>query len=280
MDTETATRIGIYARISDDKDGQQTATARQTQDARALAERRGWEVVDTFEDIDISAFKLKAKRPEFERMLIALRAGEISGVVVWKLDRLTRQQRDLVRVMEACEVHKAFIASVMEPIDTRESYGQFVAELLVAQARMESANTSARLRRKARELSERGAPPTNGKRCFGYEQGYLTTIDEEAAILREVRDRVFAGESLRAICFDLEQRGIRSPQGNAIRDHILKRTLKSPSIAGQRELDGVRYAGAWPAIITPEESLRLRSILVQRAGVRREAPARTYLLNG
>ena len=48
MTTETTIRIGIYARISDDKDGQQTATARQTQDARALAERRGWEVVDTF----------------------------------------------------------------------------------------------------------------------------------------------------------------------------------------------------------------------------------------
>ena len=237
-------------------------------------------MVDTFEDIDISAFKLKAKRPEFERMLVALRAGEIGGVVVWKLDRLTRQQRDLVRVMEACEIHKAFIASVMEPIDTRESYGQFVAELLVAQARMESANTSARLRRKARELSEQGAPPTNGKRCFGYEQGYLTMFTEEAAILREVRDRVFVGESMRAICFDLEERGVRSPQGNAIRDNILKRTLLSPSLAGQRELDGVRYPGTWPAIFTPEESLRLRSILVRRPGVRREAPARRYLLNG
>ncbi len=53
--------------------------------------------------------------------------------------------------MEACEANKAFIASVMEPIDTRESYGQFVAELLVAQARMESANSSARQRRKAQE---------------------------------------------------------------------------------------------------------------------------------
>ena len=50
-----------------------------------------------------------------------------------------------------------------------------------------------------------------------------------------------------------------------------------PSLAGQRERDGVRYPGSWPAIFTPEESLRLRSILVQRAGVRREAPARTYL---
>ncbi len=80
----------------------------------------------------MSAFKAAVHRPEFERLLNALRSEEIGGVVVWKLDRLTRQQRDLVRVMEACEAQKAFIASASEPIDTREPHGQFVAELLVA----------------------------------------------------------------------------------------------------------------------------------------------------
>src|SRR5487761_2383837 len=153
---EKQLQVGLYARISEDRDGQQTATARQMEDARAMAARKGWEVADTFEDVDISAYNTRARRPEFERMLVALRDGEIDGVVVWKLDRLTRQQRDLVRVMEACEAHKAFVASVMEPLDTRESYGQFVAELLVAQARMESANSSTRGRRKAQEQREQG----------------------------------------------------------------------------------------------------------------------------
>jgi DNA invertase Pin-like site-specific DNA recombinase len=205
---EKQTRVGIYARISEDRDGQQTATARQMADARAFAERKGWGVVEIFEDIDLSAFQLKTKRPEFERMLKALREGEVEGIVVWKFDRLTRQQRDLARVMEACEPHKAFVASVTEPIDTRETYGQFVAELLVAQARMESANTSARQRRKAQEQREQGLPPTNGRRCFGYDRRYTTVVTEEAAIVREVRDRLFAGESLRSVCLNLEVRGV------------------------------------------------------------------------
>ena len=137
------------------------------EDCRAFAERNGGEVADVFEDVDISAFSIKAKRPEFLRMPDALRSGELDGVLVWKLDRLTRQQRDLVRVMEACEVHKAFIASVTEPINTADNIGQFVAELLVAQARMESANTSLRQRRKAKEQREHGVPPSNGRRCRG-----------------------------------------------------------------------------------------------------------------
>src|SRR6185312_15088402 len=216
-------RIGIYARISEDRDGQQTATARQLDDCRTFAAKKGWEVAEEFEDIDTSAFKANVKRPEFARMLGALRSGEINGVVVWKLDRLSRQQRDLVRVTEACEVHKAFIASVMEPIDTSQSYGQFIAELLVAQARMESANTSAGQQRKAQEQREQGLPPSNGRRCFGYERGYTAVVPEEAALLREARDRLFAGESMRGICFDFQARGIVSTAGNLWRAQILKR---------------------------------------------------------
>ena len=273
-------RVGVYARISDDKDGQQTATARQMQDARQLAERKGWEVVDTFEDVDLSAYNTRVKRPEFERMLNALRGGELDGIVVWKLDRLTRQQRDLARVMEACEATKAFIASVMEPIDTRESYGQFVAELLVAQARMESANSSARQRRKAQQQREQGLAPTIGKRCFGYDQRYTTVIEEEAAILREARDRLFAGESLRSVCLNLEVRGVRSTDGNAIRAQLFKRTLTSPTISGQRVLEGQLYPGNWTPIISPEESRQLRLLLDRRPNQPRRAPARKYLLTG
>ena len=279
MDT-TNLKVGIYARISDDKDGQQTATARQMEDCRAFAGRKGWEVADEFEDIDTSAYLRGVKRPEFERMLTALREGNISGVVVWKLDRLTRQQRDLVRVIEACEPHRAFVASVMEPIDTRESYGQFVAELLVAQARMESANSSTRGRRKAQEQREKGMPPPCGKRCFGYAMAYTQVVPEEAAIIREVRDRLFAGEGLYGICSDLEARGILGTQGHAWRTNILKRLLVGPSIAGVREGDGKRYPGTWQAIISPEDSDRLRAMLNPRPGAPRRSPARRYLLTG
>lgn len=274
------TRVGVYARISDDKDGTQTATARQMADARLMAERKEWEVVDVFEDIDLSAFNIKAKRPEFERMLEAIRTQEIDGVIVWKLDRLSRQQRDLARVLETCAPHRAFVASVTEPIDTRESYGQFVAELLVAQARMESANTSVRQKRKAREQAEQGLAPTNGKRCFGYDRRYTSVVAEEAAIIREVRDRLFAGENLRSISFDLERRGVVGTEGHAWRAQFVKRLLVTPTIAGQREIDGVRYKGSWEAIISEDDSLRLRTLLHRRDGTPRQSPARRYLLTG
>ncbi len=228
----------------------------------------------------MSAFKAAVHRPEFERLLNTLRSEEIGGVVVWKLDRLTRQQRDLVRVMEACEAQKAFIASATEPIDTREPHGQFVAELLVAQARMESANTSARQTRKAQEQREQGLPPTTGLRCFGYDLRYTKIIEEEASVLREGRDRLFAGDSLRSLALDLEARGIVGTQGHAWRAQILKRLLTSPTIAGMREKEGKLYPGIWPAVISPDDHQRLKVLLDRRNGGPRQSPPRKYLLTG
>src|SRR5450830_118976 len=111
------TNVGIYLRISDDKDGQQTATARQAEDCRRYAGTHGWEVVDTFEDVDLSAYQRRVRRPEFERMLEAVRTHAIDGVLAWKMDRITRRQRDLVRLDEECETAGAFISTVVEGID-------------------------------------------------------------------------------------------------------------------------------------------------------------------
>ena len=279
MDKDTV-RVGVYARISEDRDGQQTATERQLRDCREMAQRRGWEVADEFEDVDISAYSKKARRPEFERMLEALRGGDIRGVVVWKLDRLSRQQRDLVRVMEACEQHKAFIASVMEPIDTRENYGQFVAELLVAQARMESANTSARQKRKHAELARQGVAIIGGHRSFGYTRDMTALVPEEAALIREAAELVFAGESIRGICRQWRERGIVSSQGMPCNPTSLRRLLLSPTIAGRRELNGLVTQGQWPAVIDEHTSMRLRTIFKDPS--RRTSPgsARRYLLSG
>ena len=279
METEPL-RVGIYARISEDRDGQQTATARHRQDCQAYADIMRWEVVDSFEDVDISAYSLKARRPELERLIEVLRAGEIDGVVVWKLDRLARQHRDLARVLDLCQENRAFVASVTESINTRESSGQMIAAILTSVAHQESSNSRLRGKRKAMEQREQGLPPTNGKRCFGYERRYTAIVPEEAVVVREARDRIFAGESQRGVCLDLEARGITGTDGHPWRTVGLQAYLRSATIAGMRELDGKRYTGRWLAIISEDDLLRLRALSNKAPTGRRQSPARKYLLTG
>ena len=273
-------RVGIYLRISDDRDGNQTATQRQQEDCRRYAAGKGWEVVDVFEDVDLSAYKRGVKRPEFERMLEAVRRKEVDGVLAWKVDRLTRRQRDFVRLDEACEEAKGFIASVVEGIDTRSPTGRFVGELLVSQARMESENASIRVKRAHEEQAKKGVPSLGGTRPFGYTKR-REIIPEEAELVREAAARVLAGEGVRGVAYDWERRAITTPQGRLWRQEWLRNMLCAAVISGQRELNGQLYPGQWSAIITPDTSARLRALFVPkpRAAARNRDP-RKLLLGG
>jgi len=87
-------RVGIYARISSDREGDQLGVSRQIADCERLAARRAFVVGDRYVDDDVSAWSGKP-RPEYERLLTDLEAGSIHGVLVWHVDRLTRHPREL-----------------------------------------------------------------------------------------------------------------------------------------------------------------------------------------
>ena len=49
-------RAALYLRISSDPDGERAGVERQRADCEALARRNGWEIVEVFEDNDVSAY--------------------------------------------------------------------------------------------------------------------------------------------------------------------------------------------------------------------------------
>jgi DNA invertase Pin-like site-specific DNA recombinase len=71
-------RAAVYVRISKDREGRSLGIARQEADARELAGRHGWDVVEVFSDNDTSA---AAYRPAFERLLEDIEGGRIDAVV-------------------------------------------------------------------------------------------------------------------------------------------------------------------------------------------------------
>lgn len=273
-------RAGIYLRISVDRDGTSTANARQLEDCRKLAEARGWTVADTFEDSDVSAYKRGTVRPEFERMIEAIRAREIDVVLAWKLDRLARRLKDFARVDEECEAAGARVVTLIDGIDTGTSAGRVVASVMTAMARAESENISVRGARKAREMAQQGRPQTGGSRAFGYSRDRQAIDEREAELIREAVRRVLAGDSIRGICLDWERRGIVAPGGKAWQPSPLKRMLCSAALSAQREHKGVLSPGCWPAIITPEETEQIRGVLRNPNRRRSMTNARSYLLSG
>jgi len=110
-------KTAIYARISDDRDGDRLGVGRQLEDCRALAERKGWTVVDEYVDNDISAYKRRV-RPAYRQMLADISEGLIDGLVVYHLDRLHRQPRELEEFFDVCDqAGVSDLASVTGDVD-------------------------------------------------------------------------------------------------------------------------------------------------------------------
>ncbi|MCP3977513.1 MAG: recombinase family protein [bacterium] len=271
---------GIYARISSDPDGTRLGVQRQIDDCRSLADRLGWTVADEYVDNDVSAWSGK-KRPEYRRMLDNIKNGVIDGILVWHPDRLHRHPKELEELIDLVEgVGNIRIETVTAgDFDLSTSAGRSIARIVGAIARKDSDDNSARGKRKAAELAAAGKVAGGGNRPFGYEADKLTINPTEAAVIREMANRVLAGDSLRSVAVDLNSRGIRTAKGNEWNSGGIKRVLMWPRISGRRERAGEFYTAVWPGIITPEESDRLRRKLSAR-NRSTGRPPRRYLLTG
>ncbi len=272
-------QVAIYARISSDREGDQLGVTRQVEDCRRLAERCGYVVADCYVDDDVSAWSGKP-RPEYERMLDDLRAGAIGGVLVWHLDRLTRHPRELESFIDLCDELGVELGCVTGEIDLGTHIGRLTARMLGGLAKYESDHKSERIRRKAQELAERGKRSGGGSRAYGFAPDGVTVRESEAVIVRECVRRFLAGESIRSICSDLNERGVPAAKGGPWSPQTLRRMLGSGRISGQREHKGEVVAAAeWAAIIEPAESAQIRARLAD-PDRRTNKSARRYLLTG
>lgn len=84
----TRKRVALYARVST-KDGRQT-TDNQLLQMREHATAQGWTIAGEYVDEE-SGRKGRAHRKQFDRMFVDAAAGAFDVVLVWAIDRFTRQ---------------------------------------------------------------------------------------------------------------------------------------------------------------------------------------------
>lgn len=272
--------MALYARISQDRSGDEAGVTRQLKDCRAEAERRGWVVGEEYVDEDVSAYSGK-RRPAYERMLRDLTEGRRDAVVVWHMDRLHRRPIELEQFVSVCE--RAGVRDVVTlsgEVDLANGDGLLMARLLAAVAANESASKSRRLKRKALEIAETGRPTMGGRRPFGFAEDRITHEPTEAAAVREAATRLLAGESLTSVTMWMQESGVSTVSGAPWRTHSVRQVVTNPRMWGMRvHQDQVIGVGTWEPILTPEQGERLRRLLLDPAR-RTNRTARRYLLSG
>lgn len=120
-----ATTAVIYCRISQDSTREGLGVQRQEEDCRALAAKGGLTVLEVYTDNDTGASSLsRKKRPAYDAMLAAIRAGEAEVILAYSNSRLTRHNLQLEELITLhCETLCGVAAETEgDGLGTAESY--------------------------------------------------------------------------------------------------------------------------------------------------------------
>lgn len=167
------------------------------------------ELVAVEVDAGASAKSLKG-RPGLEAALAMLPAGKADGLLVCKLDRLTRSLRDLSDLIDRYFAPgKSALVSVAEQVDTRSASGRLVLNVLMSVAQWEREVISERTSEVLRSM-RRAGKFTGGTVPYGFRlvAGELVEVEEEQRAIRAARRLRADQRSLRAIGQALVAKGM------------------------------------------------------------------------
>jgi site-specific DNA recombinase len=245
-------RTAIYTRISFDKNRESQGVERQLEDARDVAARKGWTVLENHVYSKDASASIFAKKPrgEYKKLLDAIEAGELDAVIMAVEDRTHRQVLELAEFIQLCKDHNVKVTTVGTEydLDDPDQISMWFIKVRFAEAEVEK--MSRRLRRQRLQAAQKGQRHIGGRRPFG-ERGrkrvrnangdWITVpivseaqAERERALIREAARRILAGDSLRGIVSDWNARVIAAPGGGEWLNQVLRKMLLSPRIVGKR----------------------------------------------
>lgn len=298
---KTAIRAGCYCRISSDPDDRREGVSRQREDTSALCEIKGWQIAGYYVDNDRSASNGK-DRPEWERLLADVAAGEIDAIAAWDQDRGWRMMAELEELRKffaGLGRHVPLATTGQGDIDLASPSGVMMAQVKTAVSEHEVAMMKVRIRRAARQKAESGRPAW--KVAFGYlpetrrgrdDDGTRQLDPKAAPLIREAYAAVLAGASLKDVATLWNKAEAFTTGGKPWKVSDVSHFLRHPRNAGLRthfvtgkskwgefEIVG---PGTWPPLVEESVWRAVQTILDTRPSGGRGRPrsVRRHLLTG
>jgi DNA invertase Pin-like site-specific DNA recombinase len=195
-----------YVRVSTEKQADEGVSLEaQEAQVRAYATLYGLDIVEVIVDAGASAKSLD--RPGLTRALEMLATGAVTGLLVAKLDRLTRSVRDLGTLVTTTFA-KADLFSVSEQVDTRSASGRLVLNVLSSVSQWEREVIAERTSTAMQHMRAEGKY-TGGFAPYGYklEGDVLVEVAAEQATIARARELRGTGLALRAVASALAAEG-------------------------------------------------------------------------
>lgn len=199
------------------------------------------------------------ERPEVKRLIDNVKRGLIEAVIVYKLDRLSRSQKDTLYLIEdVFNPNSVSFVSLNENMDTSTPIGRAMLGIMSAFAQLERETIRERTRLGMRERVKSGLWMGGGNVPFGYDydknKGILVP-NEDAETVRKMYDLYLQGYSMMKIAQTV---GLKY-------ERMAEQILKRKTNAGYIKYNGVDYKGKHESIISEDLYNKVMELMADRS---------------
>ena len=228
-------RVCFYARVSTDKDEQLNSLDNQiTYFESFIKGKDNWEYAGGYIDEGISG-KSVEKRTNFLRMIKDAKNGNFDLIITKEISRFSRSTLDSIKYTQDLLSYGVGVLFQSDNINTLLPDSELRLTIMASIAQEEVRKLSERLRFGYKRSIEKGRV-LGQNNILGYDKddGKLTIIEEEAAIVRKIFDMYIEGKhGVRRIARELEKEGILSPHtGKMFNPDSIKYIIQNPKYKG------------------------------------------------
>ena len=174
----------------------------------------GIDKYEIFEDAGYSA--KNTDRPDYQRMMTRIRSGEFTHLVVWKIDRISRNLLDFAEMYAELKQLGVIFVSKNEQFDTSSAMGEAMLKIILVFAELERNMTSERVTAVMISRASNGEW-NGGKIPYGYsydkETKLFSIYEPEAEVVRFINNRYEEIHSVTFIARELNEKGIPTKTG-------------------------------------------------------------------
>jgi len=258
----------IYARYSSEGQREESIEG-QIRECREYCDKNGITVVRIYIDRALSA--KTDHRPEFQRMIKDSARGTFEAVVVWKLDRFSRNRYDSAHCKAALKKNSVRVVSAKENI-AEGPEGIILESMLEGMAEYYSAELSVKVIRghteNALKCKYNGGTPT-----FGYQidaERHYQLDPNRASVVLDIFKAYDSGKTMKEIMDTLNELGVTTVRGKPIDLNFVSGILHNRKYIGEYRYRDVVTPGGIPLIV-PED---LFERVQERMAKNKRAPAR------
>lgn len=226
-------KVAIYLRVSTTEQAEEGfSIAAQKERLKAYVQSQGWELGPIYEDGGFSGGTIN--RPSFGKLREDMKLKKFDLILVYKLDRLSRNMRDLSNLVHEMDEQGVFFKSATEPFDTTTPAGKLIFNMLGSVAEFERGMIAERVKMGMLQKAKEGKGVLGFNHPYGYDysEGVLIPNQQEAAAVRQIYSSYISGQTLSEIATILNSRGILTKKGRAWTKQTVLNIVTNPLYAG------------------------------------------------